>query len=359
MKTMQNKPDEKTADGRIIYFDVLRIFSVFCMMVLHVAASNWGKAAVDSFEWQTFNVYDSLVRFCVPVFIMISGGFFLDNSREITLKKLFKKNISRIVTAYFFWSFCYSTVLYLISPDKDNYTFGVWFKEFLCGRYHLWFMFAIFALYLAVPILRKITADKKLTEYFLILAFVFTSVAKLLKAIKPIAPAVNEITADMGMYTVFGYSGYFVLGYYLKNTELSAKTRKIIYVLGALGTLTTIIGSAIWSVRKGSAVNTLYHNFMPNVCFEAVAIFVFFKYNVSKIRWSEKQLKVISRLSALSFGMYLFHDFVNIAFKEWGFTTLLYNPILSVPCNSLIVFFVSLAVAWLLSKIPFINRYII
>lgn len=355
---MKTELKNKTVGSRIVWVDVLRIFSVFSMMMLHVAASCWNKVPVDSFEWHTFNVYDGIVRFCVPVFIMISGSFFLDNSRELPLGKLFKKNVSRIVTAFFFWSFCYSLVLYFISPAKDSYTFGVWFKEFLCGRYHLWYMFAIFGLYLATPILRKVTADRKTTEYFIILAVIFSSVAKLLKAIKPIAPTVNEITADIGMYTVYGYAGYFVLGYYLKSTDFSVKMRRLIYALGAVGVLATVIGTAIWSNVKGSAVGTLYNNFMPNVWAESVAVFVFFKYSVSKIKWSEKQVGIISKLSALSFGMYLFHDFVNIAFKEWNFTTLLYNPVLSVLCNSVIIFAVSFAVAWLLSKIPLISKYI-
>lgn len=352
------KSELKNNGSRVAWIDVLRIFSIFCMMVLHVAASQWNKVPVDSFEWHTFNVYDSLVRFCVPVFIMISGGFFLDNSRELPLKKLFGKNVSRIATAFFFWSFCYSLVLYFISPAKDSYTFGVWFKEFLCGRYHLWYMFAIFGLYLATPILRKITADRKITEYFIILAVIFGSVAKLLKAIKPIAPTVNAITDDIGMYTVYGYSGYFVLGYYLKNTDLSVKIRRLIYVLGAVGVLSTIIATAVWSNAKGSPVSIVYNNFMPNVWAQSVAVFVAFRYGVSKINWSERQLKVISKLSALSFGMYLFHDFVNIAFKEWGFTTLLYTPVLSVLCNTLIVFAVSFIAVWLISKIPFVNKYI-
>ncbi|MBR4858735.1 MAG: acyltransferase family protein [Clostridia bacterium] len=355
MKTeLKNKP----ATRRILWIDELRIFSIFCMMVLHVAASCWNKVSVDTFEWQVFNVYDGLVRFCVPVFVMISGSFFLDNSRELTVKKLFRKNISRIAAAFFFWSFCYSLVLYFISPNKDSYTFGVWFKEFICGRYHLWYLFAIFSLYLATPILRKITADKKTTEYFIILAVIFTSVIKLLKAIKPIAPTVTEITNDMGMNIVVGYSGYFVLGYYLNSTELTVKIRRLIYIFGAVGVLTTVIGTSIWSLNKGSATTVLYQNFMPNVWAESVAVFVAFKYGVSKINHSEKYIKVISKLSALSFGMYLFHDFVNIAFKEWGFTTLLYNPVLSVFCNTVLVFVISFAVVWLLSKIPLVNKYI-
>ncbi len=341
---------------RIVYMDVLRIFAIFSMMLLHVAASNWSAADVSTSDWQAFNIYDSFARFCVPVFIMISGSLFLDNSREFSMKKLAKKNILRLVSAYFFWSLLYSIVTGIINK---NVTFSSRITDFLCGRYHLWFVFAIIGLYLITPLLRKITADEKMTEYFLTLWFVFCCVFGLLKRITPIAKIASEISADFQMNFVLGYSGYFVLGYVLFKKDFSLKARKIIYALGAAGFAATAIITSVWSVAVNAPIKSLYNNFMPNVCLQSVAVFVFFKYEVSKIKWSEKQLKVISKISALSFGMYLFHDFVNILFKQIGFTTLTYNAFLSVPCNTLIVFAISLAVTYGISKIPYINRYII
>lgn len=354
-----DKADSLKSSQRIVYLDVLRIFSIFCMMMLHVASSNWHTTPVESFEWQTFNAYDSIVRFCVPVFVMISGSFFLDNSKEITLKKLFSKNISRIAAAFFFWSFIYSIVKYATTVNKEAFTFGIWFKSFICGHYHLWFMFAICGLYLLTPLLRKITAEKKLTEYFLILSFIFCNIVSLLKIITPIAPTVQNISSNFNMQFVAGYSGYFVLGYYLKSADFSAAKRKIIYILGAAGIISTAVATSIWSVSKGSPVGSLYGYFAPNVYFAAASVFVFFRYTVSKINWSSRALKIISKLSSLSFGMYLVHDLFNIAFKQLDFTTLDYNAILSVPCNTLIVFSSSLIIAFLLNKIPFINKYII
>ncbi len=344
---------------RIVYIDVLRIFSIFCMMLLHVASSKWHTTPVESFEWQTFNAYDSLVRFCVPVFVMISGSFFLDNSREITLKKLTSKNVLRIAAAFFFWSFIYSIVKYATTVNKEAFTFGTWFKSFICGHYHLWFMFAICGLYLLTPLLRKITEDKKLTEYFLILSFIFCNIVSLLKIIKPISPSVQNISSNFNMQFVSGYAGYFVLGYYLKSTDFSAKKRAIIYILGAVGIVSTAVVTSVWSVSKGSSVGSLYGYFSPNVYFAAFSVFVFFKYTVSKINWSKKSLKIISTLSSLSFGMYLVHDLFNILFKQIDFTTLDYNAVLSVPGNTLLVFFGSMIITLLISKIPFINKYII
>ena len=69
-------------NGRILYFDFLRIFATLAVMVLHVAAQNWYGTSVPSFEWQTFNFFHSVTRFGVPIFVMISGALFL-NKREL------------------------------------------------------------------------------------------------------------------------------------------------------------------------------------------------------------------------------------------------------------------------------------
>ncbi|MBQ7837739.1 MAG: acyltransferase family protein [Clostridia bacterium] len=343
-------------NNRIVYMDVLRIFAVFSMMLLHVAGSLWSKTDVATADWQAFNIYDSFARFCVPVFIMLSGAMFLDNSREFSMKKVLKKNVLRLACAFVFWSLIYSVVMMCVTK---NYTFEYWIESFLCGRYHLWFVPAIIGLYLVTPFLRRITADKKLTEYFLLLWLIFCSVFGLLKRIPAVADIANGVSSDFQMYFVTGYTGYFVLGYYLCSKELSPKSRKIIYALGILGFLITAVVTSVWSRSKGTPIKSLYNNFMPNVLLQSVAVMTFFRYEVSRIRWSEKQLKIITKISALSFGMYLFHDLINILFAQIGFTTLTYNAFLSVPCNTLIIFAISLAVTYGISKIPYINRYII
>ena len=68
-------------NGRILYFDFLRVFATLAVMVLHVGAQNWYGTNVSSFEWQTFNFFHSVTRFAVPIFVMISGALFL-NKRE-------------------------------------------------------------------------------------------------------------------------------------------------------------------------------------------------------------------------------------------------------------------------------------
>lgn len=45
---------------RIIYLDLLRIVSIFFMILLHVASSNWKKVPVASADWKAFTIYDGL-----------------------------------------------------------------------------------------------------------------------------------------------------------------------------------------------------------------------------------------------------------------------------------------------------------
>ena len=133
---------------RLIQFDLLRILAIFFMMLLHIAGSNWDWTAVDSFEWNTFNVYDSIARCCVPIFVMISGMFFLNDDRIEPIGYIYKKRILRLVTAYLFWSTLYSLYVNLILQNDS----GVEIKKQIAidivnGRYHLWFVPMICLLY--------------------------------------------------------------------------------------------------------------------------------------------------------------------------------------------------------------------
>ncbi len=96
-----------TPAGRTVYFDHLRVFATFAVIILHISSSrNWYTADVNGSEWQVLNFYDSLSRWSVPVFLMISGSLFLN--REIPLKKMYSKYILRLAVAFVFWAVIYA-----------------------------------------------------------------------------------------------------------------------------------------------------------------------------------------------------------------------------------------------------------
>lgn len=61
----------KFRSPREIYPDLLRILASFAVVVLHSAAVGfYGRFAPDTTQFQACNFYNSIVRFCVPVFDM-------------------------------------------------------------------------------------------------------------------------------------------------------------------------------------------------------------------------------------------------------------------------------------------------
>ena len=94
--------------GHIFYLDYLRIISTIAVVILHVAAQNFYSVDVKSYAWNIFNICDSAVRCAVPVFAMISGALLLDNTRVIDTKKLYIKNILRIIIDFVVLSFIYT-----------------------------------------------------------------------------------------------------------------------------------------------------------------------------------------------------------------------------------------------------------
>ncbi|OWV15443.1 hypothetical protein B7991_14560 [Fibrobacter sp. UWB3] len=79
-------------------------------MMIHVSASGFYTNPVQSFTWQVVNFYECMVRWAVPVFVMVSGMFFLNPQKEITLSKLYRKNIFRIVMALITWGLFYRSL---------------------------------------------------------------------------------------------------------------------------------------------------------------------------------------------------------------------------------------------------------
>ncbi|GAB7209335.1 acyltransferase [Dickeya oryzae] len=93
---------------------IARIVSTFAVIVLHISAYTVSLAELGSLSWWAGNIYDSLTRWCVPVFVMISGALLLSPEKNETLSFFYKKRMSRIFLStgffgpFFFYFMGYS-----------------------------------------------------------------------------------------------------------------------------------------------------------------------------------------------------------------------------------------------------------
>lgn len=351
---------------RVVYYDYLRVFAIIAVIVLHIAAQEWSGLKGRDFEWQIFNVYNSISRWGVSVFLMISGSLFL--TRDIEIKTIYKKYIPRMVVAYFLWSAIYA----LFAPKNTLYlgafsTFSIedFIKSTLVGPVHLWFIPMIIGIYMCIPLIKQLVVSKKLLNYYLTLGFIFAyvvpQVVYLAKDfatgfLKDLLLSLNTLVSDMNVRIVVGFVYIFVLGYFLAQTEFTKKQRRIIYILGVIGFLATILLNAIVGWKTNAISKNYYQTFTVNVLFEAVSVFVMFKY--MKLD-NEKLNAFISKLSKYSFGAYLVHILVMAAFRLWGFNAIAFNPIFCVPVLAVTTIVISFAISALLNKIPFVNKWIV
>ena len=360
--------NQQTSEGveRLLFPDVLRVVAIFAVIVIHVSATQFYKSPVMSYNWQVTNFFECLVRWGVPVFVMVSGMFFLNPEKEMTLTKLYHKNVFRLVVALISWGILYrsfhvvkiviadkmdlQTVLFTMLKEYSHLIFGpVW--------YHLWFLYMIISLYFLVPIFRVFTknaTDKQYRYLFMIFIF-FGSILPFIKDLLMLFDDRLKINFKIAEFT--GYACYFILGYYLSKKELASKTKKWIYCLALISVLFQILGTFGVSYLQESGHELLYENSRPNVLIQPVAIFVFIKDISARINFSERTKSIIFALSKYSFGIYLVHDFFNIIFGKIGFTTICINPMLAIPLRSVITFVLSFCVIWILGRIPIIKKY--
>ena len=139
---------EKQAE-RTWYFDALRVIACSIVVLLHQSAQKFGDD-VGSHNWMTFNFYDSLSRWAVPVFVMISGALFLDPARSFVPRVHLRRYLPRIVLSFVFWSAVYALWNYSMDMRLRDVVAG-----FFSGSVHLWFLYMIGGLYLLVPLLKK------------------------------------------------------------------------------------------------------------------------------------------------------------------------------------------------------------
>lgn len=339
---------------RIIQFDVLRIIAAFAVVWLHTSGQRFYDC-YPSDEWDARNCYDSLVRWAVPAFVMISGALFLDPQKKIKIGVLYAHNITRIVLVFLFWSFVYCAY-----AGIGGNGFVDLLGRIIRGPFHFWFLKMLIGLYISVPILRAIVANKQLEQYFLCLSIATTFF------IPMVFPIIGYISEDALSFVIKYYEGfeiriavgnvgYFVLGHYLINNNVKEELKRVVYILGLLSVAAVGFITYYVSNRVGEPYLFFYEDNNLFTFFEAVALFIFIK----DVQIAPKYHAVLISASKLSLSVYILHPLVmNILFDCFALDSASLNPIYFIPIYTLIVFMVSCCLSFVLIRIPIIKRFL-
>lgn len=343
---------------RILWVDLLKILSIYGVITIHSSAPLLITYDKNHFAWWVGNLYDSLSRWCIPVFFMLSGFFILEQAQRDSLRQFYQKRFNRIIIPFIMWSASY--FLWRILVNKEQLGFCKIFRLFVeePAYYHLWFIYTLIGLYLLAPFMSKYLqyAGKRELSTFILLWFIFGSLV-------PTAEDLFKFSAYLSIGTpggVFYYSGYFILGYILKNIRINGWKQISFCALFLFTFIITAYGTYYLTVKSngGNLIDTFYEYYNTNILFMSLAVFLIAKsIKLPDVHTHhEMSLKLIHAVAACVPGIYLIHAMVLSVFKgdllPLMFSETTFNPVFSIPLFSLLIFTVSLCLVYFMKHIP-------
>lgn len=339
-------------------YDLMRVAAAYFVVTVHVSVDYLYLGTIGSNAWVSAFTYDSLAHVFVPLFFMISGRFFLDPQRIITGEKVLQKS-GRLLAAFFVWSFLYLLVFFLPSyqgMESIRSNLGWLAERFIRGGSHLWFLWALLGLYLITPILRQVVLNKTASKWFVVLFLVFQILLPALHQVPLIGNLIVVAENTMKLHFVLGYTGYYLLGYLLHEYQLKKSGRVTVYLFGVVCFVLCILLSVRRSVSEGVVYAGLLDYLHPFIIAPSIALYLG-AISISRDNPKLGQHRVISFLSAYSFGIYLVHLMV---FKLFQAKDLLWwaHPIIAIPVDAIVIMAISCMLTWLIRRIPYIGKLI-
>jgi surface polysaccharide O-acyltransferase-like enzyme len=335
------------------YLDVLRVYACIAVIIFHVFSIivNFFGSSLTEFERYICVILHKIWLWHVPSFVMISGVLFLNKEKDISLNKLFKKYIFRIILALilFGFPFAFMEIFFDAHYQFNIGQIGIAILNIFQGKLwdHMWYLYMILGLYILLPFLKIFVdySDRKLLEYVLIVLFIFTSVIPTFQ---------NVFQYKFGFYipinSVFVF--YLLLGHYIHKYDLRINN-KLLCLMGILYILYIILIPLNKNNVNGTSIIGLYGNISPLVVMLTFCVFCYFRQNVNTNN-------VYNFVSPQTFGMYLIHAlFLNIFFKFIKFTPENYPLIIVIICTSIFTILFSLLFSFIVRKIKIINKYIL
>ena len=352
--------DKKGIITRNISFDLLRIICAFSVVVLHVSAQYIIINEVDSLFFRLSNFLNSISRFGVPIFVMLSGVLFLSEEKEISIKRIWTKYILRTFIVYAVWSFAYYVFqsLYMWKFDFWNHGIARTILGCVYASDHFWFLFMIMGLYALVPVLRTWVhnASKKELDYFIGLFFVF-QILRTTAALLINKSLVQEILDMVKIIELSYYLGYFILGYRILKFGVPKMYKTILYAFVPVCMVANYFISDWMSLKAGTYSAGIYDSFGIFTFLIVIAIFIFFTDMYANVNWNNKITTALTNLSKNTLGIYVMHVGALIYLVDEGVLNKIPHPVTGTVIISLFLFTVCSAVASLLRRIPFVGRY--
>lgn len=331
--------------------DLIKTIAVFCIVCIH-SCGNGYYCPIGSFDWVSTVFWGSITRAGVPLFLMCSGALMMDPEKALPLKKLYRKNLLRLLLALFFWAALYGSFR-LIDENKLNYPSLLQLgKDLILFRHesHLYFIHMMLLFYVMLPVTRLLTGHgtQKQLIYCLIVWF---SLGIVLPTVYPYWPfrLYSGIPTQWKLNMTWASMGYCMLGWYMQR--YAGRHKSIFLLLFILGFLATFGGTWFLSIQQKTFFQNLFSGMSVNVCLMAIGIY--------GLCLGSRPGRWVEFFSMASFCIYLSHMLFLMLFQKIPFTSQSATCIVSIPLLAFSALACGTLLYLTLREIPFINRWVI
>jgi surface polysaccharide O-acyltransferase-like enzyme len=338
----------------IFYIDFLRFIAAIAVIIIHVLGPfRYLYGEIPDSDWLAAMGLNSLTRWAVPVFMLISGALLLSSQKPFDIKYYLTHRLSKVVVPFIAWTVIYALVGGLMLNDiysgqwnadkalqllADSPTEPVW--------YHLWFFYDFIPLYFVIPFL--IPLLKQAAPEHIKLALVAWAVLFLMYWFKVDSFLLQNLVL---------YTGYLVLGWYLFNRDNRPQLTMWV-IAGSFMLILNFVGSWQLSVEKGG-YSAFYMGYKTlNTAVIAGMLFVLAQAYADKIKGKFRALVTV--ISTYSLGIYLIHPLLLIPVRELsnGFYTFFGTNWLAIPIITVFTLAASLTLTMILVKVPVVRRLV-
>lgn len=214
--------------------DILKAFAIIAVIFIHVVSVALQFTKPHTANWFSLITFDQILRFCVPVFIALSGFGLSAKYKDqgLDLKDFYLRRATKILPQYLFWSIVIYFSLMLLHTITGEVIRFNFFQAIIFGSadYHLYFVPLIFQFYILFPLLFWITRKNSWLAFFIAAAIqicIFLLIGE-----KTEIKGYNEKWSDQRQYIFFGsWLTYFILGMVLGLGKITILKGKKLLVL--------------------------------------------------------------------------------------------------------------------------------
>lgn len=370
----------------IVWLDVVRFIAMFTVVCCHCTdpfnfypgtAPNIGEIKL----WGA--IYGSVLRPCVPLFVMITGALLLPVRGDTST--FYKKRIPRVFYPFLIWSVLYNlfpwiTGLLGLNPqiildffpyageEVMQQSFSVSLEYILMIPFnfsilavHMWYIYLLIGLYLYLPVFSAWVekASERAKLMFLLAWGVTLLLSYYYQFVSNYLWGTCSWNSFGMLYAFAGFNGYLLLGHYLKNLEWSLKKTLAIGIpMFAVGYAVTFLGFRHITAlpEYTDEMLELFFTYCSlNVVMMTIPVFMLAK----KVKVnSERMKKALANLTVCGFGIYMIHYFFT------GPSVVLMRAInmpigLQIPVAAILAFAVSWGLVWLIYRAGKVAKYIV